>query len=138
VETVGVDEHLKMMLSNLLTNAVTYSYPGGHVRVECRLDGRRRPVITVADEGIGIPAEKIPHIFQEHYRTNEAVRHNKESSGLGLAIVRHVVEKHRLRLRVKSRVGHGSVFEIEFPPPEELSRPSIAKDKPDGLLADRG
>jgi signal transduction histidine kinase len=72
----------------------------------------------VADDGIGIPADKLPHIFDEHYRTNEAVRHNKDSSGLGLAIVRDVARLHGIRVVVRSSPMVGTVFDLHFPPAE--------------------
>ncbi|MHC4536828.1 MAG: ATP-binding protein [Planctomycetota bacterium] len=69
----------------------------------------------MADNGIGIQPDKLPHIFEEHYRTNEAVQHNKESSGLGLAIVKNVAELYGIRIRVESRFGSGTKFELKFP-----------------------
>ena len=116
---VGVEDHLKMLFSNLLSNAVAYSHAGGRVRVRCRGGQGNPAVVTIADEGIGIPAEKLSRIFDEHYRTNEAVQHNKESSGLGLAIVRHVAHTHGIGIRVQSQVGAGTTFEIRFRPAEE-------------------
>jgi signal transduction histidine kinase len=72
-------------------------------------------VVAIADEGIGIAPDKLPHIFEEHYRTKEAVRHNKESSGLGLSIVRNVAEIYGIHIRVESCVGSGTKFELTFP-----------------------
>jgi signal transduction histidine kinase len=69
----------------------------------------------VEDEGIGIPAEKLPRIFDDYYRTEEAVRHNKDSTGLGLAIVRHVATSHRIRVRVESAPGRGTAVTLRFP-----------------------
>jgi two-component system phosphate regulon sensor histidine kinase PhoR len=73
------------------------------------------PVVVIEDNGIGIPADKLPRIYEEHYRTKEAVEHNKESSGLGLAIVKHVAEMYGIRIRVESRPGSGTKFELKFP-----------------------
>jgi len=134
----GVEEHVRMMLSNLVHNAVLYSNRGGTVEVECGCDGESgdgrsdirpetasgsRPsaeppcaVAAIADHGIGIPAEKLPRIFEEYYRTEEAVRHNPESTGLGLAIVRRVAETHGIRVRVASAPGVGTRFTLRFPP----------------------
>jgi signal transduction histidine kinase len=114
-----VDDHLKMLFDNLLANAVAYSYPGGHIRVRCRPGADGGAAVTISDDGIGIDPAKLPHIFEEYYRTHEAVKHNKESSGLGLAIVREVVQRHHIRLRVESRPGVGTTFELELPPSQE-------------------
>ncbi|MHC4563316.1 MAG: sensor histidine kinase [Planctomycetota bacterium] len=110
--TAGVEDHLKMMFINLVNNAVMYSRPQGRVTIRCTND--RGPVATITDEGIGIAPKKLPRIFDEHYRTNEAVSHNKESSGLGLAIVRQVAQLHGVRIRVDSRLGQGTTFELRF------------------------
>ena len=114
---VCVEDHVKMLLQNLLANAVSYSYQGGEVRIECGA-GPDGPYVVVADEGIGIPADKLPRIFEEHYRTKEAVRHNRESSGLGLAIVRQVAGMHGIRVRVTSRPDAGTTFRLSFPAPD--------------------
>jgi len=113
--TVGVDDHLKMLFINLLANAVVYSHQGGWVRVKCRAGPKDQPAVIIQDNGIGIPKEKLPRIFDEYYRTDEAVRHNKESSGLGLAIVRHVAQTHAIRMRVESEPGNGTTFELLLP-----------------------
>jgi signal transduction histidine kinase len=119
VPLMGTEDHFKMLFINLLSNAITYSHRNSHVYISCRRGPNSEPVITIADDGIGIPAEKLPHIFEEHYRTKEAVRHNKESSGLGLAIVKHIAEMYKIRIRVESRPGSGTKFELTFPPLNE-------------------
>ncbi len=109
-------DHLNMMLSNLLSNAVNYSSEGGRVEVECRPAKGGAAVVSVRDHGIGIKPEKLPHVFEEFYRTDEAVRHNRESTGLGLAIVQQVANSHGIRVRVESAPGVGTTFRLEFPP----------------------
>ena len=103
----AVEDHWKMLIDNLLSNAIHYSWDGGEVQVTC---GKRNGAVevTVSDEGIGIPAEKLPRIFDDYYRTNEAARHNKDSTGLGLAIVRHVARTAGIRVQVESRYGQGT------------------------------
>jgi signal transduction histidine kinase len=112
---VVIEDHLKMLLTNIISNAVVYSNAGGIVRVRCAVAPPEGPVITVDDEGIGIPAEKLPRIFDDYYRTEEAVRHNKDSTGLGLAIVRHVALSHGIRVQVESAPGCGTRFTLRFP-----------------------
>ncbi len=116
------EDHLKMLFGNLLSNAVNYSHEGGRIRIQCFRQEDSQLLVSIADEGIGIPPEKLPRIFDEHYRTNEAVRHNKESSGLGLAIVRHVAQLHGIHLRVESQPGKGTIFELRFLPVEDNLR----------------
>ncbi|MHC4916579.1 MAG: sensor histidine kinase, partial [Planctomycetota bacterium] len=114
-----VEDHVKMLLGNLLSNAIRYSHRGGTVRVSCTAAPGSGAVVEVEDTGLGIPREKLPRIFDEYYRTDEAVRHNRESTGLGLAIVQHVARTHRVRVRVESSPGVGTRFELRFPPPPE-------------------
>jgi signal transduction histidine kinase len=113
---VAIEDHLKMLLTNIISNAVVYSTEGGIVRVRCGVAPPDGPVVTVEDEGIGIPAEKLPRIFDDYYRTEEAVRHNKDSTGLGLAIVRHVAMSHGIRVQVESAPCRGTRFTLRFAP----------------------
>ena len=115
VPMMGTEDHFKMLFMNLLANAVTYSHRGGEVRVSCHPGSNGEPIVTISDQGIGIPAEKLPRIFDEHYRTKEAMRHNKESSGLGLSIVKQVAKMYKIHVRVESRPGSGTTFELRFP-----------------------
>jgi signal transduction histidine kinase len=108
-----------MLFINLLANAVIYSHRGGEVHITCRPGPNSEPVVIISDRGIGIPAEKLPRIFEEHYRTKEAMQHNKESSGLGLAIVKQVAQMYKIHIRVESRPGSGTTFELRFPVAEE-------------------
>jgi len=104
-----------MLFVNLLSNAVIYSQRDGQVSISCKPGPNLEPVVVIEDNGIGIPADKLPRIFEEHYRTKEAVQHNKESSGLGLAIVKHVAQIYGIRIRVETRSGFGTKFELKFP-----------------------
>jgi len=115
VAMLGAEDHFKMLFVNLLNNAVIYSQRNGQVNVSCKPGPNMEPVVVIEDNGIGIPADKVPLIFEEHYRTKEAVEHNKESSGLGLAIVKHVAEIYGIRIRVESQLGCGTKFELRFP-----------------------
>ncbi len=113
---LGVEDHIRMLIVNILSNAVNYSYRGGHVRVRCGAAPDGLIQVAISDDGIGIAPEKLNRIFDEYYRTQEAVAQCKESSGLGLAIVRHIVELHRIRLQVRSKPGVGTTFELTFNP----------------------
>jgi two-component system phosphate regulon sensor histidine kinase PhoR len=113
----AAEDHIKMLVSNVVSNAVVYSHTGGRVRVTCLEAPPRTGVIVVEDEGIGIPQSKLPRIFDDYYRTDEAVRHTRDSTGLGLAIVRHIAQTHGIRVRVESEPGRGTRFTLRFPPP---------------------
>jgi two-component system, OmpR family, phosphate regulon sensor histidine kinase PhoR len=137
--TRGVDDHLKMLFSNLLGNAVIYSRPGGRVGVKCGPAEAGGATVTIEDQGIGIPADKLPRIFDEYYRTGEAVRHNKQSSGLGLAIVRHVAQTHGIGIRVESGPDVGTTFKVHLGRADRSAIPgSRDKEIAHGLPHDRG
>jgi signal transduction histidine kinase len=110
-----IQDHAVMILENILSNAVIYSHRGGTVWVSCRPGVQGGAVVTVRDQGIGITAEKLPRIFEDYFRTNEAASHNRASTGLGLAIVRQAALAGQVGIRVESAPGQGTVFEIEFP-----------------------
>lgn len=114
----GVPDHLKMLFMNLLANATYYSYPNGTVHLRAhRLPDESAITVAVEDHGIGIPADKLPHVFEEYYHTNEAVRHNPNSTGLGLAIVNQIARMHGLHLSVSSTPGEGTTVTVRVPVP---------------------
>jgi signal transduction histidine kinase len=134
---LAAKDHVNMLIRNVIVNAVNYSHRGGQVRVTCRpVDGSGAEVV-VEDEGIGIPPDKLPHIFDPYYRTSQAARHNAESTGLGLAIVRHIAETHGLHVRVESQEDKGTRFTVRFP--TEDTGPGtrgVGKERDDGLRDD--
>jgi CheY-like chemotaxis protein len=101
------------MLRNLISNAIRYSDSGG-VAVRCNCEqGKVR--LEVADTGIGIKAETMPHIFEEYYQADNPHRDRRKGLGLGLAIVRRIEGLLGCKVRVRSEPGVGSVFSFEVP-----------------------
>ncbi|MCM2323470.1 MAG: HAMP domain-containing histidine kinase [Oligoflexia bacterium] len=113
--THGVEDHLLMLFTNLISNAVLYSFKGGEVSVTNDLPANGAVTVIIQDHGIGIAPEKLPRIFDEYYRTEEAAAHNKDSSGLGLAIVKTVAQAHGIRITVESAPGAGTKFTCRVP-----------------------
>jgi two-component system phosphate regulon sensor histidine kinase PhoR len=105
---------LAMALSNLLDNAIRYNEPPGGIRVTCSREGPH-VVLAVRDEGVGIPEDELPRIFERFYRVDKARTPNGSGTGLGLAIARHAIEGQGGELTVQSRVGKGSTFTIRLP-----------------------
>ena len=111
---------LEQVLSNLIGNAIKYSPTGGAVRVT----GRVLPdevIVSVSDEGIGIPVEEQARIFERFYRVDDALSRRTAGSGLGLYLAKAVIDAHGGRIWVESAPGHGASFSFALP---ALKRPA--------------
>lgn len=109
----GDAEAIFILATNLLSNALQH---GGHVEVSCAPhEGSARFIIR--DDGPGIPAEDLPHIFERFYRADQARTGSSGHCGLGLSIAKAIVDNHGGSLRATSPPGHGACFEVELPGP---------------------
>jgi len=112
---VRMDENaMTLVLLNLIDNAVKYAAEGKEIAVALG----RTPggvALSVRDQGPGIPAEEQPRIFERFYRARTAREHNVRGSGIGLALVKHIVEAHGGRIAVSSFAGQGSTFTVVIP-----------------------
>jgi len=110
---------ISQALTNLIANAIKYSPAKSTILVEARTTGEA-VLIEVADNGYGIPANALPHIFEKFYRVPRVEDDSVPGTGLGLPIVREIVELHGGRVKVESEQGIGSTFSIYLPlrPPE--------------------
>jgi len=115
--SVAVDRrHLAILTGNLVSNAISYSHEAGTVLVSAD-EVEDAIMFSVADRGIGIGPDDLPHIFNDYYRTEEAAEINKMSTGLGLAIVKELADRWHLRIEVTSETGKGTTFRVELPKP---------------------
>lgn len=105
---------LAQAVGNLLQNAITYNKPGGRVTLRASSDGKACR-IEVEDDGIGIPPEDLPRIFERFYRVDKGRSRETGGTGLGLSIVKHVAEAHGGSVQVESRPGAGSRFTLILP-----------------------
>lgn len=113
--TVCVDADpaiLRLALTNIVDNAVSYTQPGGHVSVEARRTADGKALIEIADDGPGIPAEHRTGIFQRFYRVDKGRARDAGGTGLGLAIAQRAVQAHGGRIEACPAPGGGSVFRI--------------------------
>jgi two-component system, OmpR family, phosphate regulon sensor histidine kinase PhoR len=113
VEITGDKFALTSVVTNLIENAVKYSQPCAEVNVKLfRKDGQ--VYLMVADQGIGIADNEKSRIFDKFYRVGSEDTRNTKGTGLGLYIVKQVLEKHEASIRVKDNIPEGSVFEVVF------------------------
>ena len=115
LHVMGFDIRLEQAFVNLLDNAVKFNRPGGEVRIETGGIENGKAVVTISDNGIGIPSEDVPRIFERFYRVDKARSRAVGGTGLGLSIVRHVIEQMGGTLRVDSELGKGSKFTVMLP-----------------------
>ena len=109
-------EALRRITVNLVNNALRYTPAGGSVRLSFSY-ARGRLRVEVADTGVGIPAERLPHVFDRFVSTEGSAQTSEGGSGLGLYIVRGFAERMGGWARVSSESGHGSTFTVEVPAP---------------------
>ena len=114
VRVSGDSLKLQQVIYNVIDNAIKYTPRGGEVETTLTRSGRRA-VIRIADTGIGIPAEDLPHIFDRFYRVDKARSRATGGTGLGLSIVKQIVQMHGGDIRASSTEGKGTTFEIELP-----------------------
>lgn len=122
----AVRRDLRDLVANLLGNAIKYTPTNGYVRLRACRQGDQ-VLLHVSDTGIGIPASEQEHLFNEFFRASNARRVTAHSSGLGLSIVRSIVEKLSGEIRFQSREGEGTTFEVLLPIADSPSEP----DHPD-------
>jgi two-component system, OmpR family, sensor histidine kinase SenX3 len=110
----GSVRDLALMVRNLVDNAIRYTRPGGRVEVAMTREDRD-VVLTVSDNGLGIPSRELPRIFERFYRVDRARSRETGGTGLGLSIVKHVAENHGGSVEVESELGRGSTFRVRLP-----------------------
>ena len=107
---------VRQALTNLIDNAIKYSSGEKEIAVELTQKGKQVE-IRVRDKGIGIPQEEQKRIFEGFYRHQGAIRHSPKGVGLGLKVIKHIMDAHRGEIRVESQPGEGSVFSLIFKSP---------------------
>jgi two-component system phosphate regulon sensor histidine kinase PhoR len=111
-QAIGDRERVERVLINLIHNAIKFTDAGGSITVSAETEGGNLRV-SVADTGIGIPADDLPRIFERFYKADKA--RTGSGTGLGLAIAKHIVEAHGGAIWAESTEGRGSVFSFSLP-----------------------
>src|SRR5271165_191172 len=110
---LGDRAKLVQVVVNLLDNALRLTPPNGHVKVAVRSDDGHA-VLSVADDGPGIPSSALPHIFERFYVVDRSRARSSTGTGLGLAIVKHIVESHGGTVVAESQLGVGTTLRCRF------------------------
>lgn len=110
----GSSSMLREMAMNLIDNGVKYNRPGGHVYVTMKKE-EDQVILTVKDTGIGIPEDVQERVFERFYRVDGSRSKQSGGSGLGLSIVKHIVEQHKGTITLTSRLNEGTTFVIRLP-----------------------
>jgi signal transduction histidine kinase len=108
---LGNPMRLGQVINNLVGNAIKYTPEKGHITVSATAQNGQA-IISIRDDGIGIPADDLPHIFEKFYRVKSPETDDIIGSGLGLSLVKSIIEKHGGRIWVRSQAGEGSEFTI--------------------------
>ncbi len=113
-QIVGDADKFDQILTNLISNAIKYSPLGGEVRVE--VDASDHDLtLSVSDQGIGLPADKLSRIFEKFERIDNRDTRQAGGTGIGLFLVKHLVERHEGTISVSSTVGKGTTFTVHLP-----------------------
>jgi two-component system phosphate regulon sensor histidine kinase PhoR len=111
---IGDEDKFEQILNNLLSNAIKYSPQGSPIRLILRSENNQLNV-AVQDQGIGIPADKIQRIFAKFERVDNSDTRKTGGTGIGLFLVKHLVEQHGGKVWAESTLGEGSTFHIQLP-----------------------
>lgn len=127
-EVMAVGNEIQQVLMNLLTNARQAMTAGGEIRIRLSHDPASNTVdLLIRDNGSGIPAEKLPRIFDPYFSTKDGPDESgKGGTGLGLSSCRDIIQSHNGRIRVQSTVGRGTAFTIKLPVAEPSRKTSVA------------
>ena len=125
----GDRARLKQVVVNLLDNAIKYTPRGGAVSLSVEAENGKA-ILEVADNGIGIPADLLPRVFERFFRVDKARSRERGGAGLGLSIVKSICAAHHGQVEVSSEPGRGSRFRVELPRVEPSAGHEPGQDKP--------
>jgi signal transduction histidine kinase len=121
----GDRARMKQVVVNLLDNAIKYTPNGGRVILKISRTAREA-ILEVADNGMGIPADALPHMFKRFFRVDDSRSRDQGGAGLGLSIVKSICNAHGAAVEVSSTPGEGSRFRVRQPLADILSTRPVA------------
>lgn len=114
IYVLGDPHKLKQVLFNVLKNAIDYSNNQGEVKISARKVANQA-IVIIEDNGIGISPEDVPHVFERFYRVDKSRSRKQGGSGLGLSIVKWIIQEHRSNISLQSLPGQGTAITISLP-----------------------
>jgi signal transduction histidine kinase len=119
----GDPEKLKMAIYYILDNAVKYTRKNGKVLIEVKNKNRKKDLaFKIKDNGVGIPTEGKEELFSKFYRASNVLRMQTDGNGLGLFIVKSIIEKHKGNINIDSKEGEGTEVELVIPIREDKKK----------------
>ena len=113
-------ERILQVLTNLIVNSIKYGKENGYTEVKVEEYDKDRIIVRVKDNGEGIEDEHLPRLFERFYRIDKNRSRKKGGSGLGLSIVKHIIEAHQEQIFVKSKIGQGTEFSFTLQKPLDI------------------
>ena len=110
-------ERILQVLTNLVVNSIKYGKEGGYTKVKVEEYDKDKIIVRVKDNGEGIEDEHLPRLFERFYRIDKNRSRKKGGSGLGLSIVKHIIEAHQEQIFVESKIGQGTEFSFTLQKP---------------------
>ena len=111
-------ERILQVLTNLIVNSIKYGSDNGYTKVIVEDFNKEKVIVRIIDNGEGIEEEHIPRLFERFYRIDKNRSRKKGGSGLGLSIVKHIIEAHNEQIFVKSEIGTGTEFSFTLSKPK--------------------
>jgi two-component system phosphate regulon sensor histidine kinase PhoR len=125
----GDEERVQQVLTNLIVNSIKYGKKKGNTKISIEDFNEDHLVIKVIDDGIGIEKEHIPRLFERFFRVDKSGSRKEGGSGLGLSIVKHIIEAHNESLAVESEFGVGSTFSFTLKKSDQFTKLNIKNKK---------
>jgi len=121
----GDERKIKQVLLNLVTNAVKFTPSGGRIEIAGRFDPAIGVIVTVSDSGIGIAPEDVARVLEPFEQVGSPFNRPHQGTGLGLPLVKAIMERHGGTIEITSEVGLGTKVSVTFPPRRAVLEPSV-------------
>ena len=110
ITVIGDEERIQQVITNLVTNSIKYGVINGTTEISFQELNKEKIIVRITDNGLGIGKKHLPRLFERFYRVDKSGNRKKGGSGLGLSIVKHIIEAHQEKVYVESTKGVGSEF----------------------------